>query len=139
MDASGNSVASAPLQHRTAPPETTWVAVIGERSIPHLRILPGVRGGSVNAVEPYSHVLPRSSSGWFSFDVVIIDGAAALQQLQQDQLEALHHWVKLGATLVLGTGRCTPQASSPTLHEPKPHYFPDIRWMDDPFSLSKEE
>ncbi|HEY8416170.1 MAG TPA: hypothetical protein VIK99_10415, partial [Thermaerobacter sp.] len=59
VDESGRSVASAPLQHRTAPPETTWVAVIGERSIPYLRTLPGVRGGSVIALEPYRYVLPR--------------------------------------------------------------------------------
>ncbi|WPD18632.1 hypothetical protein [Thermaerobacter composti] len=82
----------------------TLIAVLAERSIPYLRVLPGVRQGAVVALEAYPYVLPRSSSGWFGFDVVIIDGAAALQQLQQDQLEAPRLWVKLGGNLVVGTG-----------------------------------
>lgn len=104
LDESGRSVASMPLQGSMLSENHTLVGVLAERSIPYLRVLPGVRQGAVVALEAYPYVLPRSSSGWFGFDVVIIDGAAALQQLQQDQLEALRLWVKLGGTLVLGTG-----------------------------------
>ncbi|HEY8487461.1 MAG TPA: hypothetical protein VIL38_00150 [Thermaerobacter sp.] len=104
LDEDGRAVAWARIPIGTGRPTDVLVGVLATRDIPYLAAVPAPRGELVIPERIDPHLAPRTAAGWANFDLVVIDGAAALRQLDGDQRDALRLWVKLGGTLLLGTG-----------------------------------
>ncbi|QIA27689.1 hypothetical protein DYI95_009340 [Thermaerobacter sp. PB12/4term] len=103
-DERGQVVALAPLPVGRGRFSDVLIALLAERDIPYLGALPAPRGGSASVERLDPQLAPRTTVGWANFDLVVVDGAAALRRLDGDQRNALATWVQLGGTLLVGTG-----------------------------------
>ncbi|EKP95258.1 hypothetical protein [Thermaerobacter subterraneus] len=103
-DERGQVVAFAPLPVGRGRPADVLIALLAERDIPYLAALPVPRGGSASVERLDPQLSPRTTVGWANFDLVVVEGAAALRRLDGQQRSALVTWVQLGGTLLVGTG-----------------------------------
>lgn len=104
-DAAGEIVAEQEVFAAIKPQRAPAVGFLGDRLPPFLQFVPlGLQGETPTVVHLSPGELPHQSGGLFPFGLVIIDGSAPLQALEQSQLRSLALWVRLGGVLFLGTG-----------------------------------